>query len=244
MPILSKSGLQRWYRDSNSILKKLIAKLRYVGNRTVIRGIRLAWFFLTLPRQVIAWVGFGLGRTDFAQNQFSKIVKINPWVVGALPGLIKTAKINGDIAVALFAALKHDRLHQKNHGHSRVLLDEYLVGEPNWLPISAQPSGHTALQLDADFIAQQLRLASRPANYVESSIDVIVPEVAAMANAVSCRVKNHFELEAILVGIALSDSPLQVTLENFAAKAENPTQKRRLAKFQKLQNDGLIVVNS
>jgi hypothetical protein len=244
MPILSKSGLQRWYRDSNSILKKLVAKLRYMGNRTVIRSIRLAWFLLTLPRQAVAWTGLLFGRTEFSQRQFSKIVKINPWVVGALPGLIKTASINGNIEVALFAALKHDRLHQKNHGHSRVLLDEYLVGEPNWLPISDQLRGRTPLQLDSDFIKQQLSLAPRPANYVESSIDVIVPEVAALANSLSCRVKNQFELEPILVGVALSESPLQVTLENPVAKAENATQERRLAKFQKLLSDGLIVVKS
>jgi hypothetical protein len=244
MPILSKSGLQRWYRDSNSILKKLVAKLRYRGNRTVIRSIRLAWFFLTLPRQAVAWAGFLFGRTEFSQSQFSKIVKINPWVVGALPGLIKTASINGNIEVALFAALKHGRLHQKNHGHSRELLDEYLVGEPNWLPISDQLRGSASLQLDSDFIKQQMHIASRPANYVESSIDVIVPEIAAMANSVSCRVKNQFELEPILVGIALSESPLQVTLENSVAKVENKTQERRLAKFQKLLSDGLIVVKS
>jgi hypothetical protein len=244
MPNLSKSGLQRWYRDSNSLLKKVVAKLRYISSRVVIRSIRLAWFLLTSPIQALAWVALFIGQKKLAQDQFAKVVNLNPWVLGALPGLIKAAKKTGDLEVALSAALKRDRLMQQNHGQVQPLLDEYLVGEPNWFPISAPQTGNQAIELNANFVNDQLLTAPRTPNYAESSLDVIVPVIASSAKGVTCNIKNKLELEPILIGIALSNSPLPVTITNLNAQAVTVAEKRRATKFDELVKQGLIVVKS
>lgn len=241
MANFSVRTLKRWYRDSNSIPKKVIAKSRYLTNRIQIRGIRLIWTLITLPLQTLGWVLLPV-RPVSALKIFQKLVLRNPWISGALPGLISAALRSGEIVTATSAALKYDRLHQTNHGRVADIWQEFLVGEPGWSLPQQTLAGSKNILLNRELLNQELTRLPRLPNYAESKLAVVAESIATEAAAISVEFDSPLDVDLAILALALSPEPLKVRSIPPANSNSTEATRRRQAKFAELQERGLIEV--
>lgn len=242
MAAVSLKPLKQWYRDSESIPKRVIARTRYLGKRLRIRTIRAAWTIFSLPALVSAYLQQATNPLG-AQKQYEKLVGRNPWIRGALEALVATANKNGDIQTALEAALKRDRLTQKNHGDVTGFWTEYLLGEPGWFLPQVTLTGSQVLDLNETLLNAERRNLDRLPNYAESELAVLTEQIANKAAQIQINLATS-NLEVVLVGLALGVNPIPVNRDVFTSAAESATQvqKRRMNKFQELKDQGLIEV--
>ncbi len=243
MASFSVRALKRWYRDSNGLAKKLIAKSRYVAGRFQVRAIRLVWTLLTLPIQLFGWILLTVRPTK-ATSIFQKLVLRNPWITGALPGLIRSAQRSGEIIIAVSAALKYDRLHQMNHGLVTDIWTEYLVGKSGWVLPKQDLTGSEKVVLNRYLLNKLVASPSRTPNYTESKLAVVAEMLAAQAKEIEVEIESADDVDLMLVGISVSSTPLTVSFKDETSSNKSEVSKRRAAKFAELQSAGLIEVKS
>ncbi|MEY3407094.1 MAG: hypothetical protein RL038_155 [Actinomycetota bacterium] len=241
MAAIPTRALKSWYRDSSGLPKKVIAKSRYLLGRTHVRLVRLAWTVATSPIQMVAWVMLQLNPKQ-ATALFQKLVLRNPWISGALPGLIKSALRSGEITIAVSAALKYDRLHQRNHGIVAAIWQEFLIGEPGWGLPRTVLTGAEAITLDRTRFEQELKNLSRTPHYTESALVVVSEQLGQKAANIELAVTSEQDVYLVLIALALLPQPLKVSVNTVSIQPRTEIEKRRLAKFLELENVGVIEV--
>lgn len=243
MASFSVRALKRWYRDSNGLPKKLIAKSRYLTGRFQVRAVRLVWTLLTLPIQLVAWILLTM-RPSKSVLIFQKLVLRNPWITGALPGLIRAAESSGEITTAIGAALKYDRLHQKNHGLVADLWTEYLIGEPGWVLPKLTPIGTGKVVLDRKLFNKLLLEQSRTPNYTESKLAVVAEKLAKQVSEIDVQIESEQDVDLALLAISLKSDQLSLGANLRPVETRTEIAKRRAKKFAELKSAGLIEVKS